>query len=131
MQLATSQMNMAFSQEGMPGFGDNEQAFDPSNGLTLPEALERASNIGLPEPVIAFLKRWPSALLAGVQAIIWENFRREVRVPITFAWQPGYDYSITVHDVYDTPETKGGITIVFTSRYPGDEHPLTRTTRIG
>ncbi len=122
MQLATVKMNSAFGD--VEGLGDDEGLFDPCGGLNFPEALRRAENIDVPGFVCDFLELWPSALLAAVQAIIWENFNRETRVPITFAWQPAYDYSITVHDVYDTPETRGGITIVFTSRYPGDAHPL-------
>lgn len=124
MQLATSQMNYAFSADGLGEFGESEDGFNPCNGLKLPEALRAVPHLDLPEPVLSFLERWPSALLAAVQGIIWENFNREVTVPITFAWQPAYDFSITVHDVYDTPETRGGITIVFTSRYPSDSHPL-------
>jgi hypothetical protein len=129
MQLATSMMNVAFSADGLGEFGDSTDAFNPCNGLTLPEALARVPHLTLPRPVLRFLAQWPSALQAAVQGIIWENFNRSVTVPITFAWQPAYDYSITVHDVYDTPKTRGGITIVFTSRYPDDTHPLSSKAR--
>lgn len=129
MQLATTQMNLAFSADGLGEFGDSTNGFNPCNGLTLPEALAAMPHVDLPRMVIRFLNQWPSALLAAVQAIIWENFNREVTVPITFAWQPAYDYSITVHDVHGTKKTRGGITIVFTSRYPDDTHPLRQSAR--
>lgn len=127
MQHATSLMNFAFSPDGLDGFDDDSiAAFDPCAGVTLPEALQRIPHIGLPDPVIQFVGQWPSALQRAVQAVIWENFNREERVPITFAWTPAYDYSITIYDVHDTATTRGGITVLFTSRYPDDAHPLAR-----
>lgn len=115
-------MNAAFSVEGLERLVETQETFNPTEG-NLATSL-RSLDAGLSDDVLEYVGRWPTALQAAVKAIIWENFNREVTVPITFAWQPGYDYSITVHDVTDTPDTKGGITIVFTSRYPRDEHPL-------
>ncbi len=118
-------MNLAFSPEGLDGFDDDSAgAFDPCNGLKLPDALRRMTHVELPGFVVDFIETWPTALQAAVQAVIWENFTRDARVPITFAWTPAYDYSITVYDVVDTDVSQGGITVLFTSRYPTDEHPL-------
>ena len=129
MQTATSQMNYVFGPEGLDGFEGSEEGFNPCNGLSLTDALAQVPHLRLPRPVLRFIGQWPSALQAAVQAVIWENFNRKGTVPITFAWQPGYDYGITVHDVRDTSKTRGGITIVLTSRYPDDPHPLDRKTR--
>lgn len=123
MQTALSSMNAAFAPEKLEGLYEARDAFSLADGASLADSLRRL-DLGLDDDVLSYLERWPTALQAAVKAIIGENLNREVTVPITFAWQPGYDYSITVHDVYDTPETRGGITIVFTSRYPRDEHPL-------
>lgn len=124
MQTAVSQMNVAFG-EGIGDFDEDAAGgFNPCDGLGLTDALKRVPSLDLGDPVYDFIDTFPSALRAAVQGIIWENFNRTETVPITFAWQPAYDYSITVHDVHDTDATRGGITIVFTSRYPGDEHPL-------
>jgi hypothetical protein len=127
MQTALSSMNVAFSAEGVDSFGaESVEAFRPDSGNSLAESLRRHPGVTLDDAILAFIDTFPTALTRAVQAIIWENANRRVTVPITFAWQPGYDYSITVHDVSDTPKTRGGITIVFTSRYPGDPHPLNR-----
>lgn len=129
MQLALSQMNASFNADGVDGFdADTTENWRPSENNNLVDSLRGHPGIDLPDFVLDFLGTFPSGLLRAAQALIWENQIREVRVPITFAWQPGYDYSVTVHDVYDTPETRGGITVLFTSRYPGDEHPLRRST---
>jgi hypothetical protein len=78
--------------------------------------------------VAAFVATWPTALQRAVQAVIWENFSRVETVPITFAWTPAYDYSVTIYDVHETETTRGGITVLFTSRYPADAHPLSGAT---
>ncbi len=129
MQTATTQMNMAFSADGWAGFNGSEEGFNPCNELSLSQALGRVDHLKLSRPVLQFIDGWPTALQAAVKAIIWENFSRKKPVPITFAWQPAYDYSITVHDVSDTSKTRGGITIVLTSRYPDDAHPLAKAPR--
>lgn len=116
-------MNAAFSPENI-GRADEQAltAFEPTSA-SLVDSLRRFG-VELDDDVFAFVETFPSGLLRAIQAVIWENFNRKATVPITFAWQPGYDYSITVHDVADTARSTGGITIVLTSRYPGDEHPL-------
>jgi hypothetical protein len=74
--------------------------------------------------VLEFINTWPSALQAAIKAVIHENFSRDEQVPITFAWKPGYDYGVEIYDVHNTATTQGGITVIVTSRYPGDPHPL-------
>jgi hypothetical protein len=128
MQHATSTMNYAFGPDGLDSFDDDSiAAFDPCADVELGDALRRIPHISLPDPVIQFVSQWPSALQRAVRAVIWDNFSREARVSITFAWTPAYDYSITVYDVNDTATSRGGITVLFTSRYPDDEHPLNRS----
>ena len=118
-------LNASFSAEGFAGFGDDDMdGFNPCNGVALAEALRRAQNVELTDAVYDFIDQWPSALQKAVQAVIWENFSREETVPITFAWTPAYDYSVTIYDVHDTATTRGGITVLLTSRYPDDVHPL-------
>lgn len=125
MQTAVSQMNVAFG-EGIGDFDpDVANGFNPCDGLGLTDALRRVPSFDLGDAVYDFIDTWPSALRAAVQAIIWENFNRPETVPITFAWQPAYDFGLVIHDVHNTDTTAGGITIVLQSRYPADRHPLT------
>lgn len=123
MQTAVTAMNVAF---GADRIGDLDPApFAPGGdgAATLSEAFVQAG-VELDEATQRYVDGWPSALVAAVRATIHENLARGGRVPITFAWAPGYDYEVTVWDVRDTSETAGGITMLFKSRYPADPHPL-------
>ncbi len=120
-------MNAAFGAGSLDGFEFADvdvDSFRPGPETSLVDALSRMRGASLSPDVLDYLTTWPTALQRAVQAVIWENFNRDARVPITFAWTPAYDYSITVYDVVDTDVSHGGITVLFTSRYPADEHPL-------
>jgi len=122
-------MNSAFSATAVDAPGDVDiESFRPGPETSLPDALSRLPTAELSDTILAYIDSWPTALQRAIQAVIWENFTREARVPITFAWTPAYDYSITVYDVVDSDISRGGITVLFTSRYPADEHPLRRVS---
>jgi hypothetical protein len=132
MQAATSSMNSAFSPDAINEIDDDTaELFRPAAGTSLSEALQRTPNTNLSDAVVAFIDGWPTALQAALQATIHHNLTREARVPITFAWTPGYDYSVSLHDVIDTDSSRGGITVLVTSRYPTDAHPLGRIAKNG
>jgi hypothetical protein len=125
MQTATSSMNAAFGPGAIEEIdADSAASFQPGNGTSLGEALVRIPGTNLSDAVLAYIDGWPSALQAALQAAIHNNLTREGRVPITFAWVPGYDYGITIHDVVDTATSRGGMTVLVSSRYPADTHPL-------
>jgi hypothetical protein len=125
MQSATSSMNSAFAPDAVSEIdGDTAAGYHPDSGSSLSEALDRTPKTDLSDAVKSFIDGWPGALQAAVKATIHHNLTRDARVPITFAWQPGYDFSITLHDVTDTATSHGGITVLLTSRYPNDTHPL-------
>jgi hypothetical protein len=115
-------MNVAF---GAANIGELDPApFAPGGDAgRLSEAL-RAAGVDLDDATAAYVEGWPTALKAAVQAAIFENLSRDGRVPITFAWAPGYDYEVSIWDVRDASETVGGMTILFKSRYPDDPHPM-------
>lgn len=127
MQTAVTALNVAFGAERI---GDvDRSAFAPSGDgeETLSGAFVR-SGVELDAATLRYVDGWPSALQAALRATIHENLARGGRVPITFAWAPGYDYELTIWDVRDTAETAGGITVLFKSRYPSDAHPLSGAT---
>jgi hypothetical protein len=129
MQVATSSMNAAFAPDAVAEIdGETASLYHPDSGSSLSEALDRTPKTNLSSAVVGFIDGWPSALQAAVKSLIHHNLTREAKVPITFAWQPGYDYSLTLHDVTDTATSHGGITVVLTSRYPSDPHPLSGAT---
>jgi hypothetical protein len=123
MQGAVSAMNTAFSAEGLRSA--SYEPFHVDSGASLSEALGGLPGVDLPEAVARFIDSWPSGLQAAVRAVVHHNFTRDATVPITFAWKPGYDYAVEIFDVHDTKTSTGGITVILTSRYPADAHPLT------
>lgn len=83
------------------------------------------------DPGVQIMGAMPSGLKAAFQAVVHENFRRGAdgrgpTVPITLAWAPGYDYDLRIWDVADSATSVGGITILLTTRYQTDAHPMTR-----
>jgi hypothetical protein len=123
MQTAVTAMNVAFGAEQIGGLDPAPFAPGGDGAETLSEAFVR-SGVELEDATREYVDGWPSALQAAVRATIFENLARDGRVPITFAWAPGYDYELTIWDVRDSSETAGGITVLFKSRYPSDPHPL-------
>jgi len=118
-------MNAAFSSQNIAKLApETTQRFRPGPRNTLVDALAAIPRSGLRGAVLEYIGGWPSAIQAAVQAAIYDNLTRQATVPITFAWTPAYDYSVTIYDVVDTDISRGGITILFTSRYPSDPHPL-------
>lgn len=125
MQTALTAMNTAFGAEAIDeSYGDAAELFGPQADNSLSDALRRMPRLELSDAVSAYIDTWPGALQAALKAAIHHNVTRDVRVPITFAWTPAYDFSITIYDVVDTASSRGGITILLTSRYPDDVHPL-------
>lgn len=120
MQTAVTAMNVTF---GADRIGDLDPMAFTRGGESLAGAFVQ-SGVELDDATQRYIDGWPSALRAALRATIEENLARDGRVPITFAWAPGYDYELTIWDVRDTTETAGGITVLFKSRYPSDPHPL-------
>lgn len=120
-------MNAAFGPDAIDAIesdGDTVRAFHPDSPPRLSEALRTVPNAGISGAVAEFIDSWPSGIQAAIQAVIHHNLTRETRVPVTVAWSPGYDFSVQIFDVTDTATSRGGITILLTSRYPADTHPL-------
>ena len=117
-------MNTAF---GADNIGELDPApFAPGGDAGRLSESFRMSGVDFDDATAAYVDGWPSALQAAVQAAIFQNLSRDGRVPITFAWAPGYDYEVTMWDVRDSSETVGGMTVLFRSRYPDDTHPMAK-----
>jgi hypothetical protein len=129
MQTALTSMNTAFGPEAMDALDSDARArWSPSEDNTLSDALHGMPSLDLSDAVLSYINGWPSGLQAAIKGVIHENFNRSATVPITFAWKPGYDYAVEIYDVHDTETSRGGITIILTSRYPADPHPLNGST---
>lgn len=68
------------------------------------------------------LDRMPIGLQRAISAAAQTAVDRAL--PVTFAWAPGYDWELSVWDVADTDQSRGGMTMLIRSRYPADPHPL-------
>lgn len=123
MQTAVTALNVTFGADRIGDLDPDVFAPGGDGAATLAEAFLRVG-VDLDDATQRYVDGWPSALQAALRATIHENLARDGRVPITFAWAPGYDYELTIWDVRDTAETAGGITVLFKSRYPSDPHPL-------
>ena len=130
MQTAVTALNVTFGAERIGELEPAAFALGGDGAETLSAAFVRVG-VELEDETQRYIDRWPSGIQAAVRATVYENLARDGRVPITFAWAPGYDFEVTIWDVRDTSETAGGITILLKSRYPSDPHPLSgdgRTT---
>jgi hypothetical protein len=124
LQVALGPLNERFNA----GHVGNREINPPevfAEGCQLSDLVESEEYIPK-RAAVAFLEQMPPALHEAIRAVIREDLLRETPLPITFAWQPGYDWELTVNDVASTDETHGGITVIVRSRYPDDEHPLDR-----
>ncbi len=81
--------------------------------------------LGLTDAEIAYIRSWPESLRATIRAVIHSAINRDTPLPVTVAWQPGYDFQVTVSEAPGTSASPGGITILARSRYPADTHPGT------
>lgn len=122
MQTAVTALNVAFGAERIGEL--DPAAFAPGDGAETLAAAFLQVGVELDDATARYVDTWPTALQAAVRATVHENLARDGRVPITFAWAPGYDFEVTIWDVRDTSETAGGITVLLKSRYPADPHPL-------
>ena len=123
MQTAVSAMNSTFGAEQIGEVDPEPFAPGGDGAATLSEAFQ-AVGVDLDGATAGFVDAWPTAIQAAVRAAVFENLSRDGRVPITFAWAPGYDFEVSMWDVRDSSETVGGMTILFKSRYPDDPHPM-------
>ena len=109
-------------------FSELNQLFGPARIAEIDTALftegSRLSDL-LPTRVAQLapaIDALPPAIHDGIRAVIRSGVMR--RLPITFAWAPGYDYRLSVWDVATTESSRGGLTILVETRYPDDPHPL-------
>ena len=70
-----------------------------------------------------FIDSIPGGLRQSLFALMHHNLSERPRLPITWAWAPGYDYELTLWECPGTKVSPGGITVFLRTRYPLDPHP--------
>lgn len=126
-QALVGGLNGAFSHEHIQKLANQRALFAPQQPLD--EAL--ATIVAKPGTAMhrafkAYVAKLPGALSEAVRAALHYALSTSPPTLVTFAWAPGYDYETTFWQSPDTKETRGGVTVLFKSRYPDDKHPLER-----
>jgi len=113
-QAMAERANTAFNRRSI---GHVDFAKFKSYGFT-----DFAAGLGVAETEAerAFLDTFPPAIQAAVKAVVISALEREPRLPVTFAWAPGYDFELLVSESKSMKHSIGGITIFLRTRYPGE-----------
>jgi hypothetical protein len=79
------------------------------------QILRKEGVINIKPAGVRFLRQVPDSLLEGVRAILYNAVSR--RLPVMFAWAPGYDFELNAWEATSTTGTTGGITVLVRSPY--------------
>ena len=84
---------------------------------------EAAGKLGIAEngSERAFLETFPPAIQEALRAVLRSALQRKPRLPVTFAWAPGYDFELLISEAKTVEGSMGGITVFVRSRYPHDQ----------
>ena len=131
LQTVISELNRAFSKEHINELVARREEFAPTPSVADEKPLARGLVVKKGTPLhgawLEFLNTMPKSLQEVQRAIIYHALGTKPPTLITFAWMPGYDWALTITHAPDTKATRGGITILTMSRYPGDKHPVSRS----
>ena len=123
-QTLLAEINDCFGKNQIASLIARREAFAPGCALDVKHFFEEQSKVV--KALDKYVKQMPASFREMLRAIIYHALSSKPATRVTFAWAPGYDYEVTMWDAPDTRTTKGGITVLIKSRYPGDAHPLSR-----
>lgn len=92
----------------------------------LPDLEGLAPPLQLQEEVAGIIAAMPPSISNTIREVMRSAIER--RVAVTFAWRPGYDFKVEVTESLDSSSTRGGITVLLETRYPGDRPPGANTS---
>ena len=123
-QTLLGKLNRLFSRPDVIETRERRELFAPGKRLR-----DAAQGLGvMPSGAsanwLAFLDLIPESLHEAIRAIVYSALSAKDPVEVTLSWAPGYDYELTVWQAPDTASTRGGITLLIRTRYPGDPHPI-------
>ena len=127
LQTLLGALNTAFSRTEIAQTAHGRDSFSP--GQPLGDAL--AGMIAPAGSPMYFAFRdyvclIPGSIQESIRSTLHYALSTDPPTLVIGAWVPAYDYEVTVWQAPDTSETRGGITLLLKSRYPGDPHPLDR-----
>jgi len=112
MQAMVDSANTALNRDNIGSFSATQVA----PGLTLSDAVASIPGVVMGVKARAYLDSWPLGLQEVVRGAVHSAVTR--KLPVTFAWMPGYDFKVTVTEAPGNPDSIGGMTILLESRYP-------------
>ena len=103
--------------------------FAPGKPLSAGLKLVLKDQRGLFKFLLPYIEELPGSFQETLRNLTFFALSTRPPTPVTFSWTPGYDFELTIWDAPDTGRTRGGITVLLKSRYPGDTRPAPRGTR--
>ena len=122
LQSVLALLNRAFGQEQIAELAAHREAFGADKPLAAGLVVKKGTR--LYDAWRDYVGQLPPSFQPTLGALIRHALSTDPPTPVTFAWAPGYDYEITIWEAPDTRSTRGGITVLIKSRYPGDNHPV-------
>jgi hypothetical protein len=122
LQSVLALLNRAFGQEQIAELAAHREAFGAGKPLAAGLVVKKGTR--LYDAWRGYVGQLPPSFHPTLGALIHHALSTDPPTPVTFAWAPGYDYEITIWEVPDTRNTRGGITVLIKSRYPDDKHPV-------
>jgi len=118
MQAMVDSANTALNRTNIGSFDHSmvKPGAVPSN-IGLSAAVSGLPGAQLSNEARAYLDSWPLGLQETVRAAVYSAATR--KLPVAFAWMPGYDFKVTVTEAPGIPGSIGGMTIILESKYPG------------
>jgi hypothetical protein len=110
MQAMVERSNYKFNRENI---GDvNADWLAP--GVSLAQAAQSAG-IAETDADMQYLNALPPGLQEVIRAALYSAVTREL--PVTLAWAPAFDFSVSVWDVASTVQSVGGMTLLIRGPY--------------
>ncbi len=117
LQTLLGKLNGAYgTDEGLKKLAENRDRFGAGEPVGSGLAIDKDTpNYELYQK---YLDRLPGTIKVTIKALQTYAVSQTPPTHITFAWAPAYDYEITVWEVPDNKDTRGGITCLIKSPYP-------------
>ncbi len=115
MQAMTEKANAVFNRDSI---GQIPAAAKTSLGTKNKDLGEICQDLGVAASAAEknYLSAWPAGLQEALRAAVDSAVAR--KLPVTFAWQPWYDYELDIVEVAGTPTSMGGMTVILRSPIP-------------
>ena len=128
LQTTTGYLNEAFNREHIQELVPHRNIFEPRKPLSAGLKVVLKGQPGLFKFLLPYIEELPASFQETLRNLALFALSTKPPTPITFSWTPGYDFELTIWDAPDAGRTRGGITVLLKSRYPGDTRPAARGT---